>query len=217
MRSDPGFDGFPGHSQTRANQSNQDQNVGALPVAWRHAPHPLDTDRPTVADPSDAPSSGASGLELGEIAQNYNVKSITPRQMVTMSFDLYFSGHVSREHYTELAFQSELMPNFDATIGALIGAKAAPDKPRDYTLIWRARLKFEMEHCVDSQRIVERTQKILDLLESIDKSAKSLRRSKYLGMKRRMPAQPTLKKRHVSKAVRPVVLPPLGLGRGPGR
>jgi hypothetical protein len=61
------------------------------------------------------------------------------------------------------------MPNYDVTIGALTGIRAEPDRPRDYTSIWRAKLKFEMEHLGDDPRIVERTRKILELLRAIEK------------------------------------------------
>ncbi|NQV57020.1 MAG: hypothetical protein HQ503_14265 [Rhodospirillales bacterium] len=104
---------------------------------------------------------------LHEIAAGYDVRWITPRQMADLSFDLYFSGHLSREQYAELAFQSELMPNFNQTIGALTGKRAEPDRPRDYTEIWHQRLEFEMEHLPNDSRILERTRKIIDLLQSL--------------------------------------------------
>ena len=60
------------------------------------------------------------------------------------------------------------MPNFDDTIGALTGEKARPDRARDYTKVWRQRLKFEMDHKSDDPRIIERTRLILKLLYSIE-------------------------------------------------
>ncbi len=107
--------------------------------------------------------------ELMEIAAEYDVRYMTPRQMVNLSFDLYSAGFLSQEQYTELAFQSELMANFESTIGALTGEKAQPDLPRDYIAIWRQRLNFERTHCPEEERVIQRAQATLDLLKSIRK------------------------------------------------
>lgn len=109
---------------------------------------------------------------LSEISADYDVHCITPRKMVDLSFDLYAIGLLTREQHHALAFQSELMPNFDVTIGALTGERADPDRPRDYTAIWRARLAFETQYGADHSRIVERTAKILKLLQSLESAKK---------------------------------------------
>ncbi len=142
-------------------------------------------------------------LSLSEISEEYDIRYITPRKMIDLSFDLYFSGFLSKEQYAELAFQSELMPNFDQTIGALTGQKAEPDRPRDFTKIWLQRLEFEKQHA-DDPRIVQRTEKILDLLKSIDRKKKTKPATSGDG-------QPTVKED--SKEVATAVLPPLSLNR----
>jgi len=76
-------------------------------------------------------------LSLGKIAQRYNLGAISPRTMVELSHDLFSSGHLTKDQHDVLSFQSELMPNYDVTIGALTGEPAEPDRPRDYTEIWR--------------------------------------------------------------------------------
>jgi hypothetical protein len=106
---------------------------------------------------------------LHDIAGRYDIRAMTPREMVDLSAELYMAGFLSHEQYADLSFQAELMPNYDVTIGALTGLRAEPDRPRDYTSIWRAKLKFEMKHLPDDPRIVERTRKILDLLRAIEK------------------------------------------------
>jgi len=106
---------------------------------------------------------------LRDIAGRYDIRAMTPREMADLSAELYMAGFLNHEQYADLSFQAELMPNYDTTIGALTGMRAAPDKPRDYTSIWRAKLKFEMKHLADDPRIVERTRKILDLLRVIEK------------------------------------------------
>ena len=113
---------------------------------------------------------------LWEIAEDYDVRSLTPRKMVELSFDLYSAGFLDRHQYTDLAFQAELMPNHDTTIGALTGKKAAPDRPRDFTVIWRDRLIFEQTYSADDPGPAERAESILKLLLSLKKPAKLDRR-----------------------------------------
>ena len=122
---------------------------------------------PRFRDPDAVITAGRS-LSLHEISRTYDVHQISPREMVDLSFDLYFAGYLPRDQYAQLAFQSELMPNFDDTICALTGEKARPDRARDYTKVWRQRLKFEMDHKSDDPRIIERTRLILKLLYSIE-------------------------------------------------
>ncbi len=122
---------------------------------------------PRFRDP-DAVIKAGRRFSLHEISRTYDVHRISPREMVDLSFDLYFAGYLPRDQYAQLAFQSELMPNFDDTIGALTGEKANPDRARDYTKVWRQRLKFEMDHKSDDPRIIERTRLILKMLYSIE-------------------------------------------------
>ena len=130
--------------------------------------------------PNDAfPATQRSGIRaailaarspsLHDIAARYDIRAMTPREMVDLSAELYMAGFLNHEQYSDLSFQAELMPNYDTTIGALTGRRAAPDKPRDYTSVWRAKLKFEMKHLADDPRIVARTRKILELLRAIEK------------------------------------------------
>ena len=60
--------------------------------------------------------------------------------------DLYMVGVITWEEHAMLAFQPELHPDYDQTVGALTGEKADPDRPRDYVAIWEARLAFERKH-----------------------------------------------------------------------
>lgn len=106
---------------------------------------------------------------LHDIARRYDIRSMTPREMVDLSGELYFAGFLSHDQYADLSFQAELMPNYDVTIGALTGQRAAPDRPRDYTSVWRAKLKFEMKHLADDPGVIERTRKIVELLRTIEK------------------------------------------------
>ncbi|GEM_PF-2129627 len=104
---------------------------------------------------------------LAAIADNYELRSMTPRQMVDFSWELHKEGFLTDEEYAALSFQPELMHNFDRTVGALTGEKAAPDRPRDYTAIWRDRLAFEETHLSHDPVVIERTRKIVRMLEDI--------------------------------------------------
>lgn len=111
-------------------------------------------------------------LSLHDIARRYDVRAISPRAMTALSEELYFAGLLDREGYLALAFQAELMPNYELTIGALTGQKAAPDRPRDYTAVWRAKLAFEMKHLGGDPRIARRTRRILELLTELESPRK---------------------------------------------
>lgn len=154
MRIEPFFDSA--HARRRKRETGR----ALSPLAGRRLPRIPLSGYPAMDDHRAPPL-------LSEIAANYDVRSITPREMVDLSFDLYVSGFLDRDQYSELAFQSELMPNFSDTIGALTGERADPDRPRDFTAIWEARLAFETEHCTDNPRVIKRTAKILDLLLSL--------------------------------------------------
>ncbi|MBT4673420.1 MAG: hypothetical protein HOB64_14970, partial [Rhodospirillaceae bacterium] len=64
---------------------------------------------PRFRDPDAVITAGRS-LSLHEISRTYDVHQISPREMVDLSFDLYFAGYLPRDQYAQLAFQSELMP-----------------------------------------------------------------------------------------------------------
>jgi hypothetical protein len=67
-----------------------------------------------------------------------------------------------------LAFQPELHPNYDKTVGALTGEPAQPDKPRDFVSQWEARLSFEQRYNADQPELLARTQRIVDVLKQLN-------------------------------------------------
>jgi hypothetical protein len=129
-------------------------------------PEGLDAARDDGAPTEDA-EAPVRGDRLKELSRRYDVRAISPREMVSLSLDLYVAGFLTKDQYAELAFQPELLPSFDRTIGALTGEPAAPDRRRDFTEVWRQRLAFEARHFADEPRVIARTRKILDLLKSI--------------------------------------------------
>ena len=91
----------------------------------------------------------------------------SPREMTELSLDLFLAGVLSDEEYALLAFQPELHPDFDRTIGALTGERANPDQSRDYVAIWRDRLEFECSRSRPDRDLIDRIQRILFVLRRL--------------------------------------------------
>ena len=105
------------------------------------------------------------------IAKDYNVKKISSRQIVALSFDLYTAGYIDQDQHLLLSFQAELQPNFDDTIGALINEHSAPDKQRDFISIWIERCSFEQNYPGPDHERAYRLKFILNILRALDKIA----------------------------------------------
>lgn len=137
---------------------------------------PLARPRPpadTLAEPEGANTETAPrALPAPEtpfdaVAGNVNVRHLTPRQMSDVSLDLYVAGLISFDDYQDLAFQPELHPDYNRTVGALTGEPAAPDRPRDILKEWESRLDFQRRHdTADSPRI-QRLERIVGVLARI--------------------------------------------------
>ncbi|MEQ8193635.1 MAG: hypothetical protein RIB59_04010 [Rhodospirillales bacterium] len=110
--------------------------------------------------------------ELMEILGSRNVRHISPRAMAGLALDLYAAGYLAWEEYAVLAFQAELQPAFDRTIGALTGEKAEPDRPRDYIRRWEKRFAFELKHSRHDRPLIESTKAILAFLRSLERPLK---------------------------------------------
>jgi hypothetical protein len=115
-----------------------------------------------AANKPDAPSAG-----LSEVAA-VQVRNISPREMGNIAMDLYISGVLSWDEYSMLAFQPELHPNYDATVGALTGERASPDQPRDFVGQWEDRLNFERRHNPGDRPLIRRTSRIVRVLRQIE-------------------------------------------------
>ncbi len=119
------------------------------------------------------PNAGAAApIDLDVLVGGRDVRRMTPRQMVDLSLNLYAAGVIDWEEYALLAFQPELHPDYDLTIGALTGEPAAPDTPRDFIDHWRRRLAFEQRHGAGDPDILGRVSRIVLVLRQIDRSVK---------------------------------------------
>ena len=97
-----------------------------------------------------------------------NMRHISPRQISQTGQDLYTIGAIGWDEYEMLAFQPELHPDFDLTIGALIGDTADADRPRDYIEIWEKRLRFERRYNPDQIRQIRQAEHLVSILRQID-------------------------------------------------
>ena len=116
-----------------------------------------------------APPRGADrGAPAGDMPDGLDLRNMSPRQMTEASFDLYVAGLLQREEYALLAFQPELHPDYDRTIGALTGEKAKPDRRRDFIAAWEERLAFERKYNQGDPETLKRTLRIVTLFRSIE-------------------------------------------------
>lgn len=117
--------------------------------------------------PPPYPISGPVDAAPLSLPTDRDVRHMSPRAMASFSLDLYVEGLLGWEDYTLLAFQPELHPDYETTIGALTGVAAEPDRPRDHIRWWEARLRFEREHPDADRRRLRRTARILALLRRL--------------------------------------------------
>jgi hypothetical protein len=78
--------------------------------------------------------------------------------------ELYADGLLEWNDHAALAFQPELHPDYDRTVGALLGTKAEPDTPRDFIAEWERRLVFELRYNPENDEAVARARRIVRAL-----------------------------------------------------
>ena len=106
-------------------------------------------------------------VHLGPLIPNVNVRHMTPREMSDLSFELYTNGALRWEEYELLAFQPELNPAFNSTVGALTGQRAEPDVPRDHLKIWEERFAFERKYNSDNPERLKATRQVVTVLRQL--------------------------------------------------
>ncbi len=102
-----------------------------------------------------------------EVFGDTNFRNVSPRQMIEGSLSLYALGVLTWDEYSLLAFQPELQPDYDQTIGALTGQKAKPDQPRDFIAQWEERMIFEQRHNPADSLVIRQTRHILSVLKKL--------------------------------------------------
>lgn len=94
------------------------------------------------------------------IMQKYDLNNITPRDMATMSSELYSSGVISFEEHAMISFQPELNTSQPAKFGS-------PDTPRDFIQDWESRLELQKQYRAPKE-FIEKTEHTLNLLKNLN-------------------------------------------------
>lgn len=144
----------------------------AQPAAMQRQPAETVVDSSaTVTEVADIDGPGAV---VRRLMGDLDIRNLSPRQMSEASLDLYAAGVLPWDEYAMLAFQPELHPDYDSTIGALTGEAAAPDEPRDFLAQWEERLDFDRRYNPGDTENIERTERIVGLFRQIDTPPTSL-------------------------------------------
>lgn len=124
-----------------------------------------------VATPvrSGGATAAAAPSRLQDAAAGVDIRNASPRQILDLGLDLHLSGFLEWDEYAMLAFQPDLHPDFNRTIGALTGEKASPDKPRDYLAIWEDRAAFENRYPAKDGSVLPRTERIVNVFRMLDR------------------------------------------------
>ena len=89
-----------------------------------------------------AAASRVPALPPPPAAPDPGLRAMSPRDFADFTHELYLAGRLDWAEYRMVGFPSELDPRWDATIGALTGERAAPDRPRDMLAEWERRVDF---------------------------------------------------------------------------
>lgn len=133
---------------------------------------PVPAEKPSEDEYEDTSATAAQEVithsPLFDVIGDVDIHNLSPRQMTRLSQDLYAAGAISFEDYSLLAFQPELHPEFDRTIGALTGERADPDRRRDFVSIWSERAAFERRHNNTRPDLIEQSERIVSVLKGIE-------------------------------------------------
>jgi len=123
-----------------------------------------------LAGPDPEPSSVMAeavrmACRVVEIADDYDVRNMTPPEMAEMAKRLYLAGAIGMAEYAVLSFKPNLYPHFDASDPIYQAMQQHPNRRRDYIAEWWGVLNA----CRAKHIVGERYSfacKIIELLES---------------------------------------------------
>ncbi len=141
---------------------------GLAPLESNRAPVRLVSNTPPVPTGTAEESPPSELLPPARDETAFDPRRMTPREMAGRSIELYAAGFLEWDDHLALAFQPELHPDYNRTIGALLGEKAAPDAPRDFVDEWERRLLFELRYNAENTEAVGRARRILKALRKAD-------------------------------------------------
>ena len=137
-----------------------------VPLRSDRAPVLLEGGTSSAALIPAGPREAAPALEAtwSRADNAFDPRFASPREIAERSLDLYADGLLEWEDHVTLAFQPELHPDYDRTVGALLGTTAEPDRPRDFVAVWERRLVFELRYNPESAEAVARARRIVRAL-----------------------------------------------------
>ncbi|MBN1554768.1 MAG: hypothetical protein JXA11_08480 [Phycisphaerae bacterium] len=105
--------------------------------------------------------------DVAQIANEHNVRSMTPRDMIDMSRRLYLLGAISLPEYAIMSFQPHLHVDFNANAASYRSMFKSPARKRDYIDAWEKHLEFVQRYHPDPVSLAL-SKEILDLLQSFE-------------------------------------------------
>ena len=114
--------------------------------------------------PSRLPAEAAPRLALPPPRLGIGVRQMSPRQLAEWAHEMYVCGALNWQEYRFAGFHAELHPDYNATVGAVTGQQAGPDRQRDMIREWEDRLAFFHRHNAPQDATVRRAEKVLALL-----------------------------------------------------
>ena len=119
--------------------------------------------QPTTSDPNP-PKSGvrvklSSSDQVQGLAQEYDVRNMSPKQMSQMSQQLFDNGLISFEDHALLSFQPEM--NYETQ--QVLPSK--PNETRDFIRQWEQQKELHLNQ--GNTQFAQRDQKILNVLNNL--------------------------------------------------
>jgi len=119
--------------------------------------------QPKQLDRPPLPAPVVEGAPLPVPDSQIRVRHMSPRQMADWAHEMYMTGWIGWDEY-RASIPTELDPNYDATVGALTGEPAQPDRPRDMVREMEERLEFARRHFFDDDEKLRGLMRIVSLL-----------------------------------------------------
>jgi hypothetical protein len=128
--------------------------------------------RPTVRGPQESspaagPASEMSFSPAARIASQFNLRSISPKEVSGLAEQMLQEGMISFDNYNYLSFQPELTGNHASLIESFTGQSVGEDEPFD--------LLKSLEDTLAAQQAagagpsaVERTDSLVNLMRNLD-------------------------------------------------
>ncbi|HDY64853.1 MAG TPA: hypothetical protein ENH84_01300 [Phycisphaerae bacterium] len=102
-----------------------------------------------------------------EITGEYDVRDMTPQQMVEMTRRLHLAGVISLPEYAVLSFQPNLYPQFNYEAATYRLMQRHPQRRRDFIAAWENHLEVIWHHHPDPPSL-QLSEQIIELLRSFE-------------------------------------------------